>query len=75
MQRPSNWAKARPPLPSQKGWKKIVKFGCQGTRDYWGEFDCVYPWACEDCPVLQEAEQKAEEGFIGPPEPNNFIFD
>lgn len=75
MTRPSNWNKAQPPMPHQKGWPKIVNAGCQGTRDYWGEYHCVYPWDCESCPVLIDSEQKKEDEFIGPPQPGYFFFD
>ena len=74
-QRPSDWRNAKPPAPHQKGWPKIVNMGCQGTRDYWGEYDCVYPWACDSCPVLVDSEQRKEDEFIGPPQPQYFFFD
>lgn len=67
--RPEGEYSARPPNPEQKGWTKIVSLGCQGTRDYWGEFDCPYVWPCEECPVYLDAEKTREDEFVGPPEP------
>lgn len=75
MNRPSDWHKAQPPMRHQKGWPKIVNAGCQGSRDYWGEFDCVYPWDCGVCPVFWHAEDKRAEEFIGPPSPGYITFD
>jgi len=74
--RPSDWNKAKPPMPHQKGWIKIVDAGCKGWYDEWtGEYNCDYPWACEECPVCITSEEKREAEFIGPPNPAYFIFD
>lgn len=75
MNRPSDWNKAQPPMRHQKGWPKIVNAGCQGSRDYWGEFDCVYPWGCDQCPVCIVAEEQRADEFIGPPSPGYITFD
>ena len=67
------WWLAKPPSPHQKGWKKIVDAGCQGTYDsYTFEYDCCYAWACEKCPVYLQAEEKRQEEFVGPLEPGFF---
>lgn len=53
--RPENGHSSSP--PNEKTYIRIVAAGCQGTRDYWGEFDCGYRWTCDECPVCVEAER------------------
>ena len=44
------------PPKSGKQYKEILKDGCGGYHDYWGEFDCEhgYEWLCDDCPIVIE---------------------
>lgn len=43
-----------PPQPNTRYYNKIIKIGCGGHYDYYGEFDCLhhYAWSCEDCPIV-----------------------
>lgn len=59
-QRPTNSYSypAPAPDPDSPGYQRILLRGCGGVRDsYTGEFDCshLYPWSCEDCPIVGEA--------------------
>jgi hypothetical protein len=51
------------PRPGSKRYEAVVKRGCGGYRDQFGEFDCPheYPWSCDHCPCLIE-KQKAQPG-------------
>jgi hypothetical protein len=50
-----------PKNPKSRKYKRIVNRGCGGTRDYWGEYDCLhkYDWTCDECPW-----RKANEKYI-----------
>ncbi len=56
--------------PNSQNYRKVVKHGCGGSRDYWGEFDCdhLYEWSCDECPIVdnmyrtKQPEKKEEDG-------------
>lgn len=52
-----------PPWPGTKYYENIIKAGCGGHRDYWGDFDCSfdYPWGCDDCPILVDKHKDDDE--------------
>lgn len=58
-----------PTSPHGRKWKAILKLGCGGSRDYWGEYDCDhgYTWSCDYCPIVLQRELD----FVGPPVPEH----
>lgn len=59
-----------PPKEGSRRWHKIIKAGCGGTRDYWGEYDCShnYDWACDDCPIVRAKYAQPQ------PEPQDVVL-
>lgn len=54
-----------PPKEGSRKYKAIVKLGCGGYFDYYGEFDCghYYEWECDYCPCCIEYHRlKRESG-------------
>jgi hypothetical protein len=52
------------PDPDTPAYERILKAGCIGTRDYWGEYDCDYKWTCDDCPIVQSQHDPNDEKMI-----------
>lgn len=52
------------PDPGTPAYERIIKAGCIGTTDYWGEHDCDYAWTCDNCPIVQSKYEPDTEQTI-----------